>query len=193
MRFNSPDNLSPFGDGGLNPYTYCMDDPVNQNDPTGHSIFSSILHFLGTSRRRNPGARSLSPTRAITRAPISSPASDISAIPSGRIAPRPINNRPASGGLSIQPQPRRRGSLDSVTSTSSISSSESHSSSISVGSWGSNNSMSSLGSSNSISSYGSNSSTATASSGSRRASISSDSDWSGSADSTMVAGDPTNH
>lgn len=180
MRFNSPDNLSPFGDGGLNPYTYCMGDPVNQNDPTGHLIFSSILHFLGTSARRNLVARPLSPTRAIARVPISSPALDISAIPSGRIAPRSMNNRPASGGLNIQHQSRRRGSLDSVTSTSSISSSESHSSSISVGSLGSNNSISSLGSSSSISSYGSNSSTATATSGSRRASISSDSDWSGS-------------
>lgn len=36
MRFNSPDSLSPFGDGGLNPYAYCLGDPVNRNDPTGH-------------------------------------------------------------------------------------------------------------------------------------------------------------
>ncbi|QHF05384.1 hypothetical protein N015_24465 [Pseudomonas asturiensis] len=36
MRFNSPDRLSPFGDGGLNAYAYCKGDPVNQIDPTGH-------------------------------------------------------------------------------------------------------------------------------------------------------------
>lgn len=178
MRFNSPDNLSPFGDGGLNPYTYCMGDPVNQNDPTGHSIFS-MLNLLWASSRRNSVERLLRPTRAITSVPISSPALGVSATQSELIT-TPFNYRPASRGLNIQHQSRRRGSLDSVTSTSSISSSESHSSSISVGSLGSNNSISSLGSSNSINSYGSNSSAATASSGSRRASISSDSDWSGS-------------
>jgi RHS repeat-associated protein len=36
MRFNSPDNQSPFGKGGLNTYTYCLGDPVNGEDPTGH-------------------------------------------------------------------------------------------------------------------------------------------------------------
>lgn len=35
MRFNSPDRLSPFGRGGLNPYAYCLGDPVNFSDPTG--------------------------------------------------------------------------------------------------------------------------------------------------------------
>jgi RHS repeat-associated protein len=36
MRFNSPDSLSPFGRGGLNPYAYCLGDPVNRYDPTGN-------------------------------------------------------------------------------------------------------------------------------------------------------------
>jgi RHS repeat-associated protein len=36
MRFNSPDSLSPFAEGGFNPYTYCEGDPVNMEDPTGH-------------------------------------------------------------------------------------------------------------------------------------------------------------
>ncbi|MEH6351356.1 RHS repeat-associated core domain-containing protein [Pseudomonas sp. 3JA] len=36
MRFNSPDNLSPFGEGGLNAYGYCLGDPINWTDPTGH-------------------------------------------------------------------------------------------------------------------------------------------------------------
>jgi RHS repeat-associated protein len=36
MRFNSPDSLSPFGEGGLNGYAYCVGDPVNRSDPTGH-------------------------------------------------------------------------------------------------------------------------------------------------------------
>ncbi|WHS60962.1 RHS repeat-associated core domain-containing protein [Pseudomonas sp. G2-4] len=35
MRFNSPDSLSPFGEGGLNAYGYCSGDPINWIDPTG--------------------------------------------------------------------------------------------------------------------------------------------------------------
>lgn len=38
MRFNSPDSLSPFGEGGLNAYSYCEGDPVNQLDPSGHFL-----------------------------------------------------------------------------------------------------------------------------------------------------------
>ncbi|KAB0494163.1 RHS repeat-associated core domain-containing protein [Pseudomonas vancouverensis] len=36
MRFNSPDSWSPFGEGGLNTYAYCLGDPVNRSDPNGH-------------------------------------------------------------------------------------------------------------------------------------------------------------
>lgn len=35
MVFLSPDPLSPFGDGGLNPYAYCNGDPINMVDPSG--------------------------------------------------------------------------------------------------------------------------------------------------------------
>jgi RHS repeat-associated protein len=37
MRFNSPDNLSPFGKGGLNAYGYCLGDPINFHDPSGQN------------------------------------------------------------------------------------------------------------------------------------------------------------
>ncbi len=40
MRFNSPDSWSPFGRGGLNAYGYCVGDPINQGDPTGHNPVS---------------------------------------------------------------------------------------------------------------------------------------------------------
>lgn len=36
MRFTSPDNLSPFSFGGINCYTYCLGDPINNVDPSGH-------------------------------------------------------------------------------------------------------------------------------------------------------------
>ncbi|PYC28743.1 RHS repeat-associated core domain-containing protein [Pseudomonas mosselii] len=37
MRFYSPDNLSPFAQGGINSYSYCAGDPVNSSDPSGHA------------------------------------------------------------------------------------------------------------------------------------------------------------
>ena len=46
MRFHSPDSWSPFGPGGLNAYMYCVGDPVNRVDPTGHM---TLLKFLSKS------------------------------------------------------------------------------------------------------------------------------------------------
>jgi len=43
MRFCSQDSLSPFERGGLNAYAYCKSDPVNNVDPTGHSLIPSFL------------------------------------------------------------------------------------------------------------------------------------------------------
>lgn len=43
MRFNSPDSWSPFGEGGLNAYAYCIGDPVNRLDPSGHSSLAIWL------------------------------------------------------------------------------------------------------------------------------------------------------
>ena len=42
MRFHSMDSLSPFSDGGINPYVYCHGDPVNFNDPSGHVSWLTI-------------------------------------------------------------------------------------------------------------------------------------------------------
>ncbi|WP_335944598.1 RHS repeat-associated core domain-containing protein [Pseudomonas sp. G166] len=55
MRFNSPDNWSPFGPGILNSYAYCLGDPINRRDDNGHLPTTWImripfrkikLHFL---------------------------------------------------------------------------------------------------------------------------------------------------
>jgi RHS repeat-associated protein len=39
MRFNSPDSLSPFGEGGVNCYAYCGGDPINRTDPSGKTWY----------------------------------------------------------------------------------------------------------------------------------------------------------
>ncbi|MGN8344953.1 RHS repeat-associated core domain-containing protein [Pseudomonas sp. SMV71] len=44
MRFNSPDSWSPFGEGGLSAYAYCLGNPPNYQDPTGHFSLSTISH-----------------------------------------------------------------------------------------------------------------------------------------------------
>jgi RHS repeat-associated protein len=46
MRFHSPDKFSPFAAGGLNPYTYCVADPVNNRDPTGRFAIPAIVNLL---------------------------------------------------------------------------------------------------------------------------------------------------
>jgi RHS repeat-associated protein len=44
MRFQAADSMSPFGRGGINSYAYCLGDPINRQDPSGHfEIFSLII------------------------------------------------------------------------------------------------------------------------------------------------------
>lgn len=48
LRFNSPDSSSPFGPGGINSYVYCLGDPINRRDESGHSSLgiSATLGFI---------------------------------------------------------------------------------------------------------------------------------------------------
>ncbi|HDS0916277.1 TPA: RHS repeat-associated core domain-containing protein [Pseudomonas putida] len=55
MRFMSPDTLSPFSHGGINPYSYCLNDPINNIDPTGHAGVRSFI-----TRRQQPIVRTRS-------------------------------------------------------------------------------------------------------------------------------------
>ncbi|UKZ85334.1 uncharacterized protein TrAFT101_001199 [Trichoderma asperellum] len=48
MRFHAPDTWSPFTSGEINPYAYCLCDPINRVDPTGHSSDSS-----GNAKKRS--------------------------------------------------------------------------------------------------------------------------------------------
>ncbi|WP_246883084.1 RHS repeat-associated core domain-containing protein [Pseudomonas sp. Tri1] len=65
MRFHSPDSLSPFGEGGLNAYMYCVGDPINSVDPTGHTLFGIVSRgfrgLFGSNRitTATPGAQEL--------------------------------------------------------------------------------------------------------------------------------------
>ncbi|KAL4905524.1 hypothetical protein BDW74DRAFT_185056 [Aspergillus multicolor] len=43
MRFHTPDPLSPFTSGEVNPYNLCLGDPINRTDPSGHFSFWDIF------------------------------------------------------------------------------------------------------------------------------------------------------
>jgi RHS repeat-associated protein len=43
MRFQSPDILSPFAQGGLNTYAYCNAEPLNFTDPSGHAAKNRLV------------------------------------------------------------------------------------------------------------------------------------------------------
>ncbi|MHA6124887.1 RHS repeat-associated core domain-containing protein [Pseudomonas fluorescens group sp. PF-1] len=57
MRFNSPDSWSPFGEGGLNGYGYCVGDPVNRMDPMGHAwnFVKAVLRSRGLIKSNMQG------------------------------------------------------------------------------------------------------------------------------------------
>jgi len=71
QRFLSPDSLSPFGEGGLNAYTYCAGDPINFQDPTGHMHQSDPLSRLPRHNRLGPTAKLVAFKKALgtTRPP----------------------------------------------------------------------------------------------------------------------------
>ncbi|WP_448109596.1 RHS repeat-associated core domain-containing protein [Pseudomonas azerbaijanoccidentalis] len=61
MRFNSPDSWSPFGEGGLNAYSYCEGDPRNRSDSNGHLSLSPLAKSISSFLDNLPFRKS-SPT-----------------------------------------------------------------------------------------------------------------------------------
>ncbi|OSR48387.1 hypothetical protein BV324_05309 [Pseudomonas syringae pv. actinidiae] len=54
MRFNSPDSLSPFGEGGLNAYGYLGGDPIGFVDESGHVPMPTLKYLA--NKAYLPGA-----------------------------------------------------------------------------------------------------------------------------------------
>lgn len=69
MRFHSPDSWSPFGRGGLNAYMYCVGDPVNASDPTGHMPLNPFKFFKRPTVSRTPSTSSLNPLISASSSP----------------------------------------------------------------------------------------------------------------------------
>ena len=65
MRFNSPDELSPFDEGGINSYAYCEGDPINFRDPTG-TVGRSIVGLVSKSSKTLHATRKTSSSIART-------------------------------------------------------------------------------------------------------------------------------
>lgn len=66
MRFHSPDQLSPFGAGGINPYAYCSGSPVDRVDPSGKwwlpfggGVVSGILSLVFTGAALNKASAAI--------------------------------------------------------------------------------------------------------------------------------------
>ncbi|AAY39897.1 MULTISPECIES: RHS repeat-associated core domain-containing protein [Pseudomonas] len=66
MRFNSPDSLSPFDEGGLNAYGYCGGDPIGFVDPSGHAPYNRLLRrALENARLKSPSRKDRISTRLL--------------------------------------------------------------------------------------------------------------------------------
>ncbi|WP_426152489.1 RHS repeat-associated core domain-containing protein [Pseudomonas sp. DC3000-4b1] len=64
-RFCQSDTLSPFRQGGINSYAYCLGDPVNRQDVTGMaSILSRLRHVLGRPFRTKAPKNLYAPGKA---------------------------------------------------------------------------------------------------------------------------------
>ncbi|WP_080268742.1 RHS repeat-associated core domain-containing protein [Pseudomonas avellanae] len=104
MRFNSPDSLSPFGEGGLNAYAYCEGDPINRVDPSGHvRLFLKNTSSSGRSRSQTSLTRQINQAN---RASTSGPVNTSSGIPTQQNSMTPIPVQGVAQPVGA-PQPRQ--------------------------------------------------------------------------------------
>ncbi|MFS2162022.1 RHS repeat-associated core domain-containing protein [Pseudomonas sp. Pseusp122] len=131
MRFNSPDSLSPFDEGGLNAYAYCQGDPVNFRDPTGHVKFlNPVLNTSPFIPRYVPAQRprqvTMSRSSTVTKSLASSAISNtINRQPGAGSSPLPVavSDNPMSISSSSRPSvaARSAASRDSIGSGYKVS------------------------------------------------------------------------
>ncbi|WP_176516237.1 RHS repeat-associated core domain-containing protein [Pseudomonas faucium] len=134
MRFCAPDSWGPFSVAGLNTYCYCLGDPVNHVDPSGHirlpMLAKAITKFLGLRQRPLPftGTNAMMvivsslPRPSRQRMPVAPSPRPVTAPHSSIQAPQQALREPAPIQLPRQPLqgtvPRaRRYSSDSSMST----------------------------------------------------------------------------
>lgn len=93
MRFCSADSWSPFALGGLNAYCYCLGDPVNRSDRTGHLSFGVLAKAILKFRR--PPPRPVPHTGCTGLMFITAPRPAKVNRPEARVAPNPRPSTPS--------------------------------------------------------------------------------------------------
>lgn len=72
MCFNSPDEMSPFDRGGINSYAYCLNDPINRKDPSGHFPATNLIKPFRSLKKQivRPYYKVASKIRSATSEPL---------------------------------------------------------------------------------------------------------------------------